>query len=214
LKTCIKERVLEKKKEASKSRKMPVQKRSKATVDAIIQASTYILMKSGWGGFTTNAIAERAGVNISSLYQFFPNKESIVAEMQKRHSDDMRADLLDTLSNLPAGLTFREVLTEIIDVLVKKHQMEPEVHKVLNKEIPFTVRSVLDEATELRDQLLFILKPHMVNVPDPKLSIYIIGVSIDAVINEVISSRPHMLSEAALTTELVTLLERFLIRPI
>jgi AcrR family transcriptional regulator len=205
---------LEKKKEASKSRKMPVQKRSKATVDAIIQASTYILMKSGWGGFTTNAIAERAGVNISSLYQFFPNKESIVAEMQKRHSDDMRADLLDTLSNLPAGLTFREVLTEIIDVLVKKHQMEPEVHKVLNKEIPFTVRSVLDEATELRDQLLFILKPHMVNVPDPKLSIYIIGVSIDAVINEVISSRPHMLSEAALTTELVTLLERFLIRPI
>lgn len=205
---------MEKKKEASKSRKMPVQKRSKATVDAIIQASTYILMKSGWGGFTTNAIAERAGVNISSLYQFFPNKESIVAEMQKRHSDDMRADLLDTLSNLPAGLTFREVLTEIIDVLVKKHQMEPEVHKVLNKEIPFTVRSVLDEATELRDQLLFILKPHMVNVPDPKLSIYIIGVSIDAVINEVISSRPHMLSEAALTTELVTLLERFLIRPI
>ncbi|QUX93815.1 TetR family transcriptional regulator [Marinomonas sp. A3A] len=193
---------------------MPVQKRSKATVDAIIQASTYILMKSGWGGFTTNAIAERAGVNISSLYQFFPNKESIVAELQKRHSDDMRTDLLNTLSNLPAGLTFREVLTEIIDVLVKKHQMEPEVHKVLNKEIPFTVRSVLDEATELRDRLLFILEPHMVNVPDRKLSIYIIGVSIDAVINEVISSRPHMLSEAALTTELVTLLERFLVRPV
>lgn len=191
---------------------MPVQQRSKATVDAIIQASTYILMKSGWGGFTTNAIAERAGVNISSLYQFFPNKESIVAELQKRHSDEMRADLLDTLSNLPAGLTFREVLTEIIDVLVKKHQMEPEVHKVLNKEIPFTVRSVLDEATELRDRLLFILEPHMVNVPDPKLSIYIIGVSIDAVINEVISSRPHMLEEATLTKELVTLLERFLVR--
>ncbi|WP_417527812.1 TetR/AcrR family transcriptional regulator [Marinomonas shanghaiensis] len=205
---------MDNKKEPSKSRKMPVQKRSKATVDAIIQASTYILMKSGWGGFTTNAIAERAGVNISSLYQFFPNKESIVAELQKRHSDEMRADLLDTLSNLPAGLTFREVLTEIIDVLVKKHQMEPEVHKVLNKEIPFTVRSVLDEATELRDRLLFILEPHMVNVPDPKLSIYIIGVSIDAVINEVISSRPHMLSEAALTTELVTLLERFLVRPV
>lgn len=205
---------MDKKKTSSKSRKMPVQQRSKATVDAIIQASTYILSESGWRGFTTNAIAERAGVNISSLYQFFPNKESIVAELQKRHSDDMRTDLLDTLSNLPTGLTFREVLMEIIDVLVKKHQMEPEVHKVLNKEIPFTVRSVLDEATELRDQLLFILEPHMVNVPDSKLSIYIIGVSIDAVINEVISSRPHMLGEAALTTELVTLLERFLVRPV
>ncbi|WP_240999097.1 TetR/AcrR family transcriptional regulator [Pseudomonas viridiflava] len=47
-----------------KPRKTPAQARSRATVDAIIQATTYILTKVGWDGLTTNAIAERAGVNI------------------------------------------------------------------------------------------------------------------------------------------------------
>lgn len=204
---------MDKKKTSSKSRKMPVQQRSKATVDAIIQASTYILMRSGWGGFTTNAIAERAGVNISSLYQFFPNKESIVAELQKRHAEDICTDLVEVLNTLPKEITFREVLIHIIELLVKKHQIEPEIHNIFNKEVPFTVRSILDEEKNLRDQLLLILGPHMVNVPDPKFSVYLIGIAVDAIINEVASSRVDMLGEEKLVTELVTLLERFLIRP-
>ena len=213
MKTCIQESVLDKKKTSSKSRKMPVQQRSKATVDAIIQASTYILSESGWRGFTTNAIAERAGVNISSLYQFFPNKESILAELQKRHAEDTCTDLVEVLNNLPKELTFREVLTHIIELLVKKHQIEPEIHSIFNKEVPFTVRSILDEEKDLRDQLLLILGPHMVNVSDPKFSVYLIGIAVDAIINEVASSRVDMLGEGILVTELVTLLERFLIRP-
>jgi AcrR family transcriptional regulator len=67
---------------AIKPRKIPAQRRSRVTVDAIIQASTYILTEVDWEGLTTNAIAERAGVNIGSLYQYFPNKEAIVAELQ------------------------------------------------------------------------------------------------------------------------------------
>ncbi|MGC0013988.1 TetR/AcrR family transcriptional regulator, partial [Ralstonia pseudosolanacearum] len=54
-----------------KPRKLPTQERSRATVDAIMQAATYILVKFGWERLTTNAIAERAGVNIGSLYQYF-----------------------------------------------------------------------------------------------------------------------------------------------
>uniref|UniRef100_UPI001C6746A1 TetR/AcrR family transcriptional regulator n=1 Tax=Marinomonas lutimaris TaxID=2846746 RepID=UPI001C6746A1 len=177
------------------------------------QASTYILSESGWRGFTTNAIAERAGVNISSLYQFFPNKESILAELQKRHAEDTCTDLVEVLNNLPKELTFREVLTHIIELLVKKHQIEPEIHSIFNKEVPFTVRSILDEEKDLRDQLLLILGPHMVNVSDPKFSVYLIGIAVDAIINEVASSRVDMLGEGILVTELVTLLERFLIRP-
>ncbi|MGB8666049.1 MAG: TetR/AcrR family transcriptional regulator, partial [Serratia inhibens] len=74
---------------AVKPRKRPVQERSRITVDAIVQASAYILNESGWEGLTTNAIAERAGVNISSLYQFFPNKEAIINELQRRHALDI-----------------------------------------------------------------------------------------------------------------------------
>lgn len=196
-----------------KPRKTPAQKRSQATVDAIVQASTYILIESGWRGFTTNAIAERAGVNISSLYQFFKNKEAIIAEIQRRHAADSRADLHEVLQNLPEQHTLQEALTRLIQVVINKHQVAPEVHKILMEEIPRTARCVLEEDTRLGEQLLIRLRPFMVNVPDPDLAIFIIGTAIDAIIHQITSSRPSLLSEARLVTELVTLLERYLRRP-
>ncbi|MBE1293645.1 MAG: TetR family transcriptional regulator [Rhodobacteraceae bacterium] len=62
-------------------RKKPRQARAQATVDAILQASAHILVAQGFEGFNTNAVAERAGVSVGSLYQYFPNKEAIIAEM-------------------------------------------------------------------------------------------------------------------------------------
>jgi len=57
--------------------KRPKQLRSKMTFDAIIQAGMIILNKDGIKKFNTNHIAKIAGVSIASLYQYFPNKESI-----------------------------------------------------------------------------------------------------------------------------------------
>lgn len=197
---------------ASTPRKKPAQKRSQATVDAIIQASAYILTRSGWKGFTTNAIAERAGVNISSLYQFFKNKEAIIAELQRRHAEEIRTDLHKILEGLPEERTFKETLTLIINMVIKKHQVAPEVHKVLTEEIPRTARNVLDEDKALREQLIGTLRPFMKNVPDPDLAIYMIRIGIDAIIHQITTNRPDLLSEAKLVTELVTLMERYLCR--
>lgn len=59
-------------------KKLPRQRRAIATVDALIEAATYILSRDGLGGFTANKVAEKAGVNIASLYQYFPNKEALI----------------------------------------------------------------------------------------------------------------------------------------
>lgn len=59
-------------------KKLPRQRRAIATVDALIEAATYILTREGVGGFTANKVAEKAGVNIASLYQYFPNKEALL----------------------------------------------------------------------------------------------------------------------------------------
>lgn len=59
-------------------KKLPRQQRAIATVDALIEAATYILTSEGSAGFTANKVAEKAGVNIASLYQYFPNKEAIL----------------------------------------------------------------------------------------------------------------------------------------
>jgi AcrR family transcriptional regulator len=60
-------------------RRIPKQRRSRATVDAIVEAAAHLLAARGWEASTTNHIAERAGVSIGSLYKYFPNKSSILA---------------------------------------------------------------------------------------------------------------------------------------
>src|SRR5687767_7904108 len=56
----------------------PRHSRARATVDAIIVAAARILADHGYAGLTTNKVAQRAGVSVGSLYQYFPSKESIL----------------------------------------------------------------------------------------------------------------------------------------
>ena len=60
-------------------KKSPKQARSKATVDAICGAAARLMEEEGYAAVTTNRVAERAGVSVGSLYEYFPNKQSIVA---------------------------------------------------------------------------------------------------------------------------------------
>lgn len=60
------------------AKKLPKQRRAIATVEALIGAATYILARDGPGGFTANKVAVKAGVNIASFYQYFPNKEALL----------------------------------------------------------------------------------------------------------------------------------------
>lgn len=69
---------------ALRPRKLPAQRRSQQTFDAIVEACTQLLPILGYAGTTTNHIAERAGVNIASLYEYFPGKDAIVAQVAER----------------------------------------------------------------------------------------------------------------------------------
>lgn len=65
-------------------KKRPAQERSQATFEALVQACTWLLPRLGYAGTTTNHIAQRAGVNIASLYEYFPGKDAIVAQVAER----------------------------------------------------------------------------------------------------------------------------------
>lgn len=65
-------------------RKTPTQARSKATINAILIAATRVLLDIGYDKSSTNKIAEVAGISIGSLYEYFPGKEAIFAEIRRR----------------------------------------------------------------------------------------------------------------------------------
>ncbi|MFS2223297.1 TetR/AcrR family transcriptional regulator [Pantoea sp. B65] len=66
-------------------RKAPVQARSIATVDAILDAAIQVLLKQGLARCNTTRVAERAGVSIGSLYQYFPNREAMMVAVLARY---------------------------------------------------------------------------------------------------------------------------------
>src|SRR5580698_3835386 len=77
------------------ARKTPRQKRSVATVGAILDAAARILEKQGFDAYSTNAVAARAGVSIGSLYQYFPGKDAITRALIERECALLLADVSD-----------------------------------------------------------------------------------------------------------------------
>src|ERR1700722_10162709 len=74
-------------------RKLPVQSRSSETVNAVLEAAARILERHGFEGYTTNAVAERAGVSIGSLYQYFPSKDAVTVALIERETATLLADI-------------------------------------------------------------------------------------------------------------------------
>src|ERR1700722_13701556 len=75
------------------ARKTPAQKRSVATVAAILEAAARILETQGLEAYSTNAVAARAGVSIGSLYQYFPSKDAITRALISRGAEELLADI-------------------------------------------------------------------------------------------------------------------------
>jgi AcrR family transcriptional regulator len=98
-------------------RKAPTQARAAYTVDAIVEAATQILQSDGEERLTTNRIAERAGVSIGSLYQYFADKEAIVEAIASRERERIVTAIVRSLSDLdPAD--FENVVREVVRTLV------------------------------------------------------------------------------------------------
>ncbi|MEI9886762.1 MAG: helix-turn-helix domain-containing protein [Rhizomicrobium sp.] len=89
-------------------RRRPRQARARITYDSILEAAVQVLERSGPDGLNTNAVAERAGVSIGTLYQYFPGKEAILLAVARREIAAPRpgiaAVLLDALARMLESL--------------------------------------------------------------------------------------------------------------
>src|SRR6266516_4649370 len=80
-------RIMTKRKQAIVlSRRKPTQTRARITVETIFEATARIIERDGAGAVNTNAIAERAGISVGTLYEYFPNKEAVLIAMARRRA--------------------------------------------------------------------------------------------------------------------------------
>ena len=116
-------------------RKSPRQLRSQHTVDTILQATARVLATHGYAGPNTNLIAETAGVSVGSLYQYFPNKNALIAALHQRHDNQM-LDVIDDVLNSNPAATLQERVAAIVQAMLHAHLLEPALHRVLEREFP------------------------------------------------------------------------------
>lgn len=95
-------------------RRKPTQKRAAATVDAILVAASQILARDGIERFSTTAVADRAGVSIGSLYQYFRNKEDLLVALATREVGQLLATVAATFSGSAPGQRGRGVVRAIV----------------------------------------------------------------------------------------------------
>ena len=134
-------------------RRKPSQERSKETVDAILEAAVQVFAKMGYQGGTTNHIAERAGVSVGTLYQYFPNKEAVLFGLMERHSWEMDRHIEQMMASLEAGgeldqNSIRKIVVSMLDV----HRLEPSYHRIIIEEIPEAQQAIVkwSRAAEFR----------------------------------------------------------------
>ena len=119
-----------KRKKAVPIRRSPRQARAQATVEAILGAAAQILERRGRSGFTTNAIAERAGVSIGTLYQYFPDKAEILLALAKRFLAEDRAAVFTAI---------QQAMTESVPELdraairegMRRYELQPKVRRIV-----------------------------------------------------------------------------------
>ncbi|MGI4755931.1 MAG: TetR/AcrR family transcriptional regulator, partial [Janthinobacterium lividum] len=98
-------------------RKTPVQERSTATVEAIMQAAVQVLLAEGKVRLTTTRVAARAGVSVGTLYQYFPNKSSLLQTVLKDHLDAV-ATAVEAACNDAHGAPLQAMAESLISAFV------------------------------------------------------------------------------------------------
>ncbi len=99
-------------------RKAPVQARSAASVDAILEATIQVLLNVGKERLTTTRVAFRAGVSVGTLYQYFPNKSALLQAALRRHVDGV-ADAVERICREQRGNTLKDMGTALVTAFLK-----------------------------------------------------------------------------------------------
>ena len=97
-----------------KKRRNPKQARAQATVNAVLEAAFQILEEDGEARLTTNLIAERAGVSIGTLYQYFEDREAILAAMGQRQAETTRERITNIILESPDRGSVRAIVKAIM----------------------------------------------------------------------------------------------------
>jgi AcrR family transcriptional regulator len=194
-------------------RKRPKQERARETVEAILTATARILVHEGFEGASTNRIADEAGVSVGSLYQYFPNKESLVAALVERHVAEMLAVVEAALPRWRTA-PLRRVVREMVETMLAAHAVDPKLHRVLVEQVPRigSLEQIADVERRFESLARAGLEARRRELRPKRLDLaaFVVVRTVEALTHAAVLDRPETLGDAALVDEVTELLARYL----
>ncbi|MBW8813290.1 MAG: TetR family transcriptional regulator [Caulobacterales bacterium] len=190
-------------KAAMTPRKRASQARSRATVEALVEATARILVREGFDAASTNRIAREAGVSIGSLYQYFPSKEALVVAVVERHNRELVTVVREALGEV-ADQPFEVAVRRLVAAAIAAHRVDPKLHRVLSEQTPRTgalenVEAFNSETYGLFQAFLDARRDQLRPL-DLELAAFVCVTSIEALTHTAVLHRPEILSDAAAET--------------
>lgn len=148
-------------------RKAPQQARSKKTCDSILKAAGDILAREGQGGLNTNHVARTAGVSIGSLYQYYPNKQSIVVALISARRLALLAEM-EQAAETAAQDGLQEIVRAMVAVRLRHHFLRPDLAAALERveaELPAD-RDLRQQRTRMQALVVAVLAEAYVDDPE------------------------------------------------
>lgn len=192
-------------------RRKPRQVRAELTRERILAAAAHVFVEFGYAAGTTNRIAERARISIGSLYQYFPNKDAVLAELLIRHVDRGSWSQADEPDPPPGSLevTVRALVRDAID----NHQDDPQLLRIMIEEAPMS-QELLD--TINRHGQLRVRQVRDVFARHPDVGVRDLDTAAELIVNTVelnthkVMADPRGVPVEAFENELVAMLTRYL----
>lgn len=199
------------------ARRTPTQERSRQKTELILEAAIRIIDQDGLAGLTTNRVAELAGVSIGTLYQYFPNKQAIVAALGRRELRSITATMIGLLEAPPGGAP-ADPARALIRAVFGAFGGRSAVHRVLlENELALRGFSQLDESPSVFAGLL---ADSGLPGPDGRrhrlspVDAFVLTHAFTGVIRASVGERARHLSRASIEESLLRLVRGFVVQAV
>ncbi len=187
-------------------RKSPVQARSAASVEAILEATVQVLLAVGKERLTTTRVADRAGVSVGTLYQYFPNKSALLQAALRRHLDEVVGDV-ERVCREQQGATLAQmveaVATTFLAAKLRDVRTSVALHAVSSDVDGLEIAREMGE--RFRRAIASMLASSCQPVADPELAAFLLGCTIGGVGRTLVESPTAAQRQESVRRELIRL---------
>jgi AcrR family transcriptional regulator len=130
-------------------------------VKKLLDTAARILVRDGYAGINTNAIADAAGISVGSLYQYFPSKDALVAAVHERHATSTRAQFDEFLAN-HSSHSLEDAIGAWVHTLHEAYRSDLRLHRALDSEVPhlMSIRARSSRNESARTALAKVIQAH------------------------------------------------------